>query len=190
MNKNKVTLVGIILAVVSCLASCDGKKSQTVATVEQQPTAQQSTAQQSTAQQPTAQQPTINKEWQYLEQIDKLNGIKNYEAKVLSIDGKIECSISAIDLTGRGNYTSILAITWYDDAIPACYDKILMGMKFPNDSQWRKIPIKCKGRSGALVDDLKYMDELRLLKSCSQFSILFANEEYIFKPSKPLKWKH
>lgn len=140
--------------------------------------------------QTTQHAPSINNEWQYLEKEDKLNGIRNYEAKIISIDGKIECSVSAIDLTGSGNYTNILSVAWYDDAIPACHGKLLIGMKFPNDTQWRKIPIKCNGHAGALVGELKLRDEYELLKSSSQFSILIANEEFVFKPSEPLRWSH
>ena len=140
--------------------------------------------------QTTQHAPSINNEWQYLEKEDKLNGIRNYEAKIISIDGKIECSVSAMDLTGSGNYTNILSVAWYDDAIPACHGKLLIGMKFPNDTQWRKIPIKCNGHAGALVGELKLRDEYELLKSSSQFSILIANEEFVFKPSEPLRWSH
>lgn len=140
--------------------------------------------------QTTQHAPSINNEWQYLEKEDKLNGIRNYEAKIISIDGKIECSVSAMDLTGSGNYTNILSVAWYDDAIPACHGKLLIGMKFPNDTQWRKIPIKCNGHAGALVGELKLRDEYELLKSSSQFSILIANEEFVFKASEPLRWSH
>jgi len=43
------------------------------------------------------QQPSINTEWQYLEQEDKLNDLKNYEARILSTDGRVQCTVAALD---------------------------------------------------------------------------------------------
>lgn len=136
------------------------------------------------------QQPSINTEWQYLEQEDKLNDLKNYEARILSTDGRVQCTVAALDLTGSGRYVNILGVAWFDETIPPCYGKTYIGMKFPGDSQWRKIIVSCKGQNGALEEDLRMTKEFGLLKSNSQFSILIANEEFHFKPSKPLKWNH
>lgn len=141
--------------------------------------------------QPVAQpQPSINKNWEYTEEEDKLNDTKNYEANILSTDGRFQCTVAAVDLLGTGHYTNVFAVAWLDETIPGCYDEIFIGMKFPNDEKWRKIPIGCNGHGGAMHSDFNLSDELDLMKSNTSFSVLFVDEEFVFKPSKPLKWDH
>lgn len=135
-------------------------------------------------------QPAINTNWQYSVREDKLNGTKNYSAAILSIDGRIQFHMSDIDGWGNGNYTTVFSFGWFDDVIPPLSRRSMIGLKFPGDTEWRKIPVSGKGDRVASFDIMYPKELVGLLTTSKKFTLLYTNEEFEFRPNAPLDWSH
>lgn len=136
---------------------------------------------------PVKEEETINVDWQYSESLDKLNDVKHYQALIISTDGRGLFQVGTMDLWGNGRYDYAVGFGWLDGALPRCNDEIIVGIKIPSDSKWRKVPFSCGGNGGAFTGN--YQDDIiDLLKSNRQFSVLLGNEEFTFNPSETLKW--
>lgn len=145
------------------------------------------------SEQVSEQQPSINTDWQYKVQEDKLNSTKNYFAAILSNDGGLQLSLADMDLTGSGWYNTVFVIAWYDESIPAWNGKSILGVKFPGDTEWRKIPIKCEGHSASFDASTTIhigKEFINQLSTNKHFTLLHANKEFEFSPSTPLDWSH
>lgn len=132
----------------------------------------------------------INTNWRYSQDEDKLNGTKNYYAEVLSTDGRLQFGIADIDLTGSGRHTTVFAFDWFDETLPSWSGKSMIGLKFPGDTQWRKIPVSSKGGNSATFDTMLSSELVELLTSNKEFTLLHVNEEFEFRPNSPLNWSH
>ncbi|MCQ2293493.1 MAG: hypothetical protein MJZ54_05620 [Bacteroidaceae bacterium] len=133
---------------------------------------------------------TINTNWVYKVAEDRLNSTKNYYAHILSTDGNLQFEAADIDLMGNGHYTTAFSIGWFDEALPECYDRIVIGIKFPCDSEWEKIyTMECHGRAAGL-DIMIPTEMINNLTSYKHFSILLGNNEYEFNAKEPLSWSH
>lgn len=134
--------------------------------------------------------PPSQTNWQYSSQEDKLNNTRNYLGRIMSSDGRLELQISDMDFSGDSHYITVLGIVWHDEAFPSWTGESMIGMKFPGDTSYRKIPVNSKGDNTAAFDMMipdKYVD---LLKRYKQFTILYLNEEFLFHSTSPLKWSH
>lgn len=138
----------------------------------------------------TGSQSSINTNWRYSVQEDKLNETKNYSAEINSIDGRLQFSVGDIDLWGNGSHTTVFAFGWLDDALPSWSGKSMIGLKFPGDTSWRKIPVSSKGGRAASFDIMYPKDLINLLTTNKKFVLLHANEEFEFRPNEPLDWSH
>lgn len=135
-------------------------------------------------------QAAINNDWVYEVSEDRLNDTRNYSADILSTDAGMQLHIADIDALGNGHYTTAFAIGWYDEAMPECYDRIYVGIKFPGDEKWEKYVVNCNGRAGGF-DELMIPDKLvDALRQNTRFSILLGNHQFDFKASTPLRWSH
>ena len=132
----------------------------------------------------------MNTNWRYSQDEDKLNGTKNYYAEVLSTDGRLQFGIADIDLTGSGHHTTVFAFDWFDETLPSWSGKSMIGLKFPGDTQWRKIPVSSKGGHSATFDIMPSRELVELLSSSKGFTLLHLNEEFEFRPNAPLNWSH
>ena len=126
----------------------------------------------------------------YSQDEDKLNGTKDYHADVLSTDGRLQFGIADIDLTGSGHYTTVFAFAWFDETLPSWIGTSMIGLKFPGDTQWRKIPVSSKGGHTATFDIMVPDELVELLTSRKEFTLLHVNEEFEFRPNAPLNWSH
>lgn len=160
------------------MASCSGSNKQT----------SQETTEVASQNDETTIQKQTEMDWVYTVSEDKLNDVKNYQANIISTNGKMMLQVSAMDLFGDGNYNTVIGLAW-DETYSTLRGETMIGVKFPNDEKWEKIGVKCEGRAASL--SLRFpQDMVKKLIAHQTFKILHFNEEFEFSPSKPLEWNH